>query len=247
MPRKKLPYVPKPGFSAADVLALTDASKSNLVHWTNTGIIKAAVTDTTGPGHRRRYSPLNVIQAQLATTVNGWGVPAETIRAAMNIFLHFHYGAVAMHEYHSEAQLITNPPHLALFPTSEARRLTALRFMLGRHPQRIGEDEEQERVRLDASHEDAVKMANVWAHIRSGPLNRGAADLSAMNTSHFLGLFIQREAGFADVALNPSARDLSNLMGDTAIVIDLAAVVFRVGEHCARLGSPGQPFPLGAW
>ena len=64
----------------------------------------------------------------------------------------------------------------------------------------------------------------------------------------FLGLFITKEADvngrdLAEVLLDPSASDLHNAVGGSALVVNLVDVVFRVGEHCKRLGH----FELDPW
>ena len=52
--RKKRTVTPDPrfgeSFSFGDIVKFTNASRSNLIHWANKGIIRPDVEDTAGPG-----------------------------------------------------------------------------------------------------------------------------------------------------------------------------------------------------
>lgn len=218
-----------PGYNFGDVLALTSASKSNLLHWSNIGIITPAIEDIGGKGYPRRYSPLNVIEVELCTFVNQFRVPAEVIRGVANVFRDFHYSAVALHEEVEQAPLLVMPPHLALFKSATHRQTTAKSFWLSQFPHHPTEED------MHRAADYAKAMARQWAYLRTGPRVRGISD---SENQHFLGLFIGDE--YAVVALDPP--DVGKLVYGSAIVIDLSTVVFRVGERCRKLG-----VELGAW
>jgi hypothetical protein len=238
MPRGKdprQPFVKKPGYGFADLLVLTAATKSNLQHWTKTNvfgspILAAAIDDRQGKGHHRRFSAFNVIEAQLAATVNAHDVPAATIQMALNVLRHFHRQAVALYEQRIKAPLVTEPEHLALFDSIEARRSRALSYFRSRLPHPfLTENEVLEQARA---------IGEVWAYLRTGPLIRGEGDPS---WKHFLALVISKtldhhDMPFMDVVLDPTPLELQNAAASSAIFINLADVVFRVGERCKRLG-----------
>ncbi len=245
MPRTKSAAT-KPGYSFADVLALTDATKSNLLHWTHTGTITAALQESAGRGHRRRYSPFNVIEVQLAVEVNKFGVSVKTISHALHMFRQFHRQAVALHEQRTKAPLVTEPKHLVLFKSLDQRRAVALNYFRYlpyakfRGVESLSDDEQAEIVKTKAR-----AIGNVWEYLRIGPMVHGKGDPS---WSHFLGLFISRPNNelnppVFDVVLDPNPTELMYAIEGSAIVIDLADVIFRVGEHCKRLGG----FELGRW
>lgn len=81
MPRKKGTPDPE-SFSFGDVVKWTNATRSNLIWWTNAGIIKADVEDSTGPGHARRFSALNLVEAELAYHINRFKVPVKLLGRA---------------------------------------------------------------------------------------------------------------------------------------------------------------------
>src|SRR5262245_52953619 len=102
-----------PGYSLADALVLTSATKSNLQHWTTINIIAADMVNTQGRGHHRRFSTFNLVEIELCAAINRYHVPAEVIRGAANIFRAFHIEAVAFHEeltgvpFHESAVRVT--------------------------------------------------------------------------------------------------------------------------------------------
>jgi hypothetical protein len=219
------------------VLVLTEAQNSHAIHWTNAGIIKPAIAETAGTGNARRFSPLNVIEFQLAAEVAKFRVPAQIIGVAVNIFNHFHREAVAIYEESIDAPVVTDPPHLAIFRHAEARRGTAMNFFT-----RVwNSNNKNDRL----ASEKVLAIGNVWHQIRTGGFARGIPDPS---WSHFLALFIAEEGSWAEVVLDPTPKELHDAAGGSAIVIDLANVVFRVGDRIAKLnGRSATKFELGAW
>lgn len=229
VPRKKKDprlLLPKPGYSFADVLVLTSATRSNLIHWTNIGAIKAAIEDTAGPGYPRRFSALNVIEVELAASLNRFRVPVETITGALNVFRAFHRGAVAVHAEATNAPLVPDRPGGALFGSLEQRRRAAEAFI------------RNEAFRIDSPLPQAMEVAavrakemgEIWGEFRRGSWIRGVPDPTFQD--RFLGLFVGE--AFAAVELDP--KNLRLVIEGSAIVIDLLAVVFSVGQRCGLNG-----------
>src|SRR5687767_1907675 len=83
MPRKKSPPPDRsatPGLTTADLLKWTNATKTNLIHWSSIGLIKPDVEESTGRGHHNRYSSLNMIEVQLASMMNRLHVPTVLMK-----------------------------------------------------------------------------------------------------------------------------------------------------------------------
>ena len=235
MPRRKgLPHVPapKPGYSFADLLLLTEATKNNLIHWTTLGITTGGIDETEGRGHHRRFSPLNVIEVQLAATINRHRVPATTIQGAINVFRHFHRQAVALHGQRNKTPLVTARSQFRIFRNVKHRREAAL----GYYRERTGVPPMSSPEQLAMK---AHAIGEAWAYLRTGPLVRGIPHQSPW--VHFLGLFLTDNS--ADVVLDPTPMELSDAVESSAIVVNLADVIWQVGQRCRRLGNR----ELGAW
>ena len=172
MPRKKVvkPYVRKPGYSLADLLVLTDATKSELTHWTKSGIVRAAIEETSGRGHHRRFSAFNVIETQLAVVVNKLRVPAETVLEALNTFREFHRQAVAIHEQMADAPVI-NPEHLSLFSTVEQRHSVARSFVMRFF--NAFSNANRDQAGIDRALQLAGALGDAWHHTRTGSVHQG--------------------------------------------------------------------------
>ena len=61
-----------------EVLSLTGASRSQLIHWTDVELI-AAYSETTGTGHHRRFSFRNLVEVRVAVLLAGYGLPVRTM------------------------------------------------------------------------------------------------------------------------------------------------------------------------
>jgi len=177
------------------VLVLTDASRSNLIHWTNTRTIEAEIEGTAGRGFHRRFSTFNLVEVQLCATLTKFRLPVATLQGAVNVLRHFHLGALAGEDEIRRAAGAAESC-LPVFASVEHRR-----------------------------------NVSVWAELRAGSLIRGVPDPA---WSHFIGLFLDGDGRSGTVAIDPP--DLQPLIDGSAIVIDLADVVWRVGEKFARLG-----------
>jgi len=215
---------PKLGYGFNDVLKLTAATRSNLIHWTNIGIITPDLENTGGIGHPRRFSPQNLIEAEIGAALNAFRVPAETIRGGLNVFRLFHRDMLRfegeMHE-------------------SGGKVLTKSVAVFLRH--KLGVSAPDDEVLQGAEY--AKRLVYAWRRIRRGPLSRGEPD--PMTGLQFLGLFVSgtygdRDITFATVELDPP--NLRSVIEGSAIVIDLANLVFRVGERFKRLG-----MAIGEW
>jgi hypothetical protein len=234
---KTTAQVDQAGYSFADVLVLTAATRSNLIHWTNIGIIKPDLADTKGPGHPRRFSTFNLIEIQVAAAINRFRVPAEVIRGAANVFRAFHLGAVALYEEthsvpfgESAGKVITvgvdgseMPGRVGRFATSRQRETHARMFQ--------------------TSDPNASGVADIWYAVRTSRVIAGQPitkhpDETFSKLRHFIGLFITEDA--AAVAIDPPT--LSVYVDGSAIVIDLVDAVWRVGERFRRLTCNPEPW-----
>jgi hypothetical protein len=224
MPRRAIPHsADAPGYGLADVLVLTDATRAMVAHWADLGVVKADLEDTAGSGYHRRFSTLNLIEVQLGSVINRFRVPTDVIRGAVWAFRRFHENAVALYEDSTDAPIVHDVAHRGLFTTREHRKACATRFVL---------EEQYGGESIEAAERRAGEMARVWAQIRSGPFGRGVPDPS---WARFLGLFLHLDdSPSAVVALDPPLAH--GPIEGSAIVIDLANIVFRVGQHCARVG-----------
>ncbi|CAN5846480.1 hypothetical protein BH24ACI5_BH24ACI5_23090 [soil metagenome] len=225
--------LPQLRYTLADVVELTSATQNNLIHWTQVGIIQGSAGESAGRGYKRWFSPFNVIEVELAAVINRFGVPGKTIEGALNVFRHFHHGALAVYGEIEDLPIDTEPSYLRLFKDREHRARVVSGFAKGelfaRTPARPATQKEADQT------VDYVKdMARCWAELRTGSLIRGIPDPS--RDRRFLGLFIGgmyagNDFTYATVALDPRVQDV---IEESAIVIDLANVVFRVGERCRK-------------
>lgn len=234
---------PKPGYGFADVLVLTDASRSNLIHWTNTQTIEPEIEGTTGRGVHRRFSTYNLIEIQLCATLVKFRLPVGTLRGAVNILRHFHLGALAV-EGERRRPAGAAASCLPVFSSAQHQRTVAESFTrseaitLGIPAPRTAEDVQRAKAHV-------TRLASVWAELRAGSLIRGEPDPA---WSHFVGLFLDGDGRSGAVAIDPP--NLQSLISGSAIVIDLADVVWRVGEKFARLapaGFEGSEAARGSW
>ena len=68
------------GYRFRDVLAQTGATRSQLIYWTQVGLLRADVEETVGTGHPRTFSWRNLVQARIAVLLaqRGLSVSATT-------------------------------------------------------------------------------------------------------------------------------------------------------------------------
>ena len=67
-------------YSFRDVLKATSASRSQLIHWTNTNLILPDIADTAGTGHARRFSFQNLVEVRIAVVLAGFGLRVDGLR-----------------------------------------------------------------------------------------------------------------------------------------------------------------------
>jgi len=215
---------PEKGYSASDIVAITEAEPAHVKHWAKLGIVTPDIEDTAGTGYGRRWSSANAVNFQvLATIRNEHRVTVDVLRGVSNTFQWFHRGAVALVEQRSKA-LLTNDRELGqVFNDVDHRRRVAAGFL------RSGSF-------APGDTETPIKLAEAWAALRSSSLSSGQPDPS---WPYFIGLFFNSQS--AIVALNPP--DLNKVVEGTAIVVDLSEMVFQVARKCATRGYR----PLGQW
>jgi DNA-binding transcriptional MerR regulator len=73
-------------YSFADVLRLTGVGRSQLVTWTDKGIIIPGITNTTGTGHHRRFSFRNLYEVAVAAQLSAHGrIPLARIKMIVDL------------------------------------------------------------------------------------------------------------------------------------------------------------------
>src|SRR5689334_16367564 len=88
----------EPGYGFADITTVTTATRSNLIHWTNIGLITGEVADTEGRGHHRRFSTFNAIEVQTCAAISQFKVPTVKLLGALEALRSFHRNAVANYD-----------------------------------------------------------------------------------------------------------------------------------------------------
>jgi hypothetical protein len=233
-----------PGYSLADVLVLTDATKSNMQHWTKMGVIRPEVETGEGKGHHRRFSPFNIIEVQLAAVVNKTQVPVSTIYGALSAFRAFHRSMRAVYEQVTKAPIVTEPQHLKYFDSERERKNAANSYVYnyafnfsekGTLPERLPEGEMSRYV------ERAKEMASAWAELRTGSIVRGIPN--ALN--HTFWLFLSGIGGGEGAFAATITLGMPDqwLLSSPVIGIEIEQdVVWQVGQRCKQ-----HHHNLGAW
>lgn len=70
-------------FTFGDILRLTGAQRTQLIYWTQAGLITAGIRAGDGPGHHRVFNYRDVVEVAVATALGRHGVKLPTIRAAL--------------------------------------------------------------------------------------------------------------------------------------------------------------------
>lgn len=245
MPRKRqTPERERPatGYSFADVLKLTTATRSNLIHWTNIGLIKADIDDSPGPGYPRRFSLLNLFEAELTAAVNRrFRVPVTVLAGVAQEFRRFHRMSSGVYQAAPKGQAAADDQL-----SSAQRDALANAFveeLVRRDEVAVHVRKQKGRIGSPASFADLAKTsaadppdrqiiiyhAHTWA--------RYCRDKS-FRAEHFYGLFLSKDAEsdgdfWAGVADEP--LDLKENVREMAIVINLQPVFdhleLMTGEH----------------
>jgi DNA-binding transcriptional MerR regulator len=228
MPRKRLERLPLPGYSFADVLVLTTATRSQLQYWTREGVVTASHAETAGTGIHRRFSTFNLIEIQVCASLARYRVSLDVLRGALNAFRSFHRGAVGLYESGvAKLPFEPEPWRVALFPDAAARKSAGERFLNAVAGWFLT---------VQAPHQHFVRSAETWAALRASSLIRGIPD--TFSVEHFAGLVVAEDYG--DVVLD--RENLAAAVESSAIIVNVADVVFRVGEHARRLGVTLEPW-----
>ena len=100
-PRRRVEPIPGPHavYTFGDLLKLTRATKTQLVHWAAVKLIRPDVEEGEGTGHHNRYSTLNVFEAEIAATLTLMKLPTATIAVAVDLFRLFHEQCVALRSW----------------------------------------------------------------------------------------------------------------------------------------------------
>ena len=66
-------------YGFGDVLALTGATRSQLIHWTSAKVITARIRDVQGTGHHRVFSLRDVVDVAVAVAMARYGLSVKSI------------------------------------------------------------------------------------------------------------------------------------------------------------------------
>jgi hypothetical protein len=216
-------------FSFADVVKFTNATRSNLIHWTNIGIIKPDVEDTAGPGYPRRFSALNLIEVQLAWTVNRFRVPVPTIGQAVRALRDHHEMCAAVW---SVGHPVGGRESLSDDEREAVKRAQVREFLRrdriagaegarsAKYSARVVEKNEGAEIFSEQNQRLILHHAEAWREFTRAPFSR------------FYGLFVFPDDGWATVADEP--LNLGETIEHVAIVVNLAPVVDYIRAVAGR-------------
>ena len=230
MPARKQPRSDSgDSFSFADVVKLTNATRSNLIHWTNIGIIKPDIEDTAGPGYPRRFSRFNLGEVHLAALVNSLRVPVAVTGQAVREFRD-------QHEL-SEAVLLaggaSDTDERALTEREREAALNALVDAAVRRDRVAGAEgvkprsfyarhlRNDARFVSEAAQRNVLREARAWRQFVENP-RRGPS----------FALFVYPKDGYAHVYVEPLI--VRDSIPEIAIVVNLAEVVHFVHAVAGR-------------
>lgn len=216
------------GFSFGGVLKWSGSgvSRSNLIHWTNIGIIKPDFADTAGPGYPRRFSPLNFAEVQIASHLNDFRLPTAVIRDAVYSFRYFHEMCVAIVPSRSmpgeriatlnDAQrqavnqvlareFIRRDERVIAFKNLKAKASTPTRALRAVQGNPLSPEEET----------DAIERAYRWHDFLWG------------SQEHFHGLFVQPSEKIEEINVGVLSDpvDLKHAIEFCSIVVNLGPIV----------------------
>ena len=222
MRRAKPHAVDAPGYSPAEALQWTNATKAQLAHWLDRRIIIPDIADTTGRGVHRRLSPLNLIEIQLATMMNEFRIPIAGIAD----------GVWGLRDHHELCKAVRSagpvePTQKILTP--EQRRAVELAYVQAfqRRDARFGKRSTPKQM---ATYAKAVKdSADIFSDDNQRLILHHAfawyrfTREPAFRDNHFYGLFVFPDEEHTTIADEP--LDLKTTIEFAAIVINLGPVV----------------------
>lgn len=242
MPKPRRQHKPRQsseGYSFADVVRLTSATRSNLIFWADRGIITAAIEDTAGPGYPRRFSYMNLVEAELCAEMNSFKVPARLIADAAEDFRLHHQrqlsiinngptdGATAF----TEAQRIAYANAIANEIVSSRDRGRGFKGTKHSHAHYVS----VVMARTDRNEEQALRAAAAWQRYRSDEKFR---------FDHFCGLFVhpaytvwtgqELEPGTSIHSNFTHALDWNWAIGAGALVLNLANILTKVEKATGK-------------
>jgi hypothetical protein len=217
VPKTILPERPD-GYTVADALVLTSATKSNLHHWTREGVIVPDFVRGGGRGVHSRFSTVNLIEIQICAVAIKYRVEVSVLKGMLSVFRLWHRGAVAMYESGIAKQpFLPEPWRLALFKNAEARKNCGIGFLVSHGP-----------------YEEAARVVTVWRELRTSThIGRFES-----KWDHFVGLVFGETYGH--VVVDPPG--LVGLFDKSAILIDLVDVAFSVSRRVHDLSLPLKPW-----
>jgi hypothetical protein len=226
------------GFSFAEVVSATSATRSNLIHWTNTGIVRPDIADTAGPGHARRFSIVNVVEAEIGATLNRFGkVRAKLIGDAINRFRHFHQLSVAL--YRASSAPIGDPgnafsPEQATAAASVFAEAMLRRDLLaGKAKHSRAFYEKAVRPQLNDSTEQQKMLAQAFKW-------RMFCHTIEQRDQQFFGLFVCPDEQDSTIVDDPIV--LNDVMKDIAFVVNLGRVLNRVDDGLGMFAAIDDAF-----
>lgn len=234
MPRKSSrTQTPSEGYGFSEVVELTTATRSNLIHWTNIGIIKPGIGDTAGPGYPRRFSLWNLAEVELCAAVNRFRVPVTLVGQALEALRQFHRRKVAV----SDNGPLTGPE----LTQQQANALAeALRLEFLERDERLGMSSPRDRYRSVVAETmasggptditRAVADAAAWMRFRSDRAFREerfcAAVVTPVVPTYAKGEVLTEHANV--IADWERVIDLNWAVSWEAIVINLGTIFNRV-------------------
>lgn len=235
MPRRPQPPPTNPavtGCSFSDVVKWTDATRSNLIHWTNIRIIVPDLEDTAGPGYPRRFSTLNVLEVQLAAEMNRFRLPAALIGDTVWSFRSFHELAMGLHPLLRGQHRLTPEQRTAV----ERAYLRSVVRRDERHGMKVTKKQiaaYTDSFKNDAKLFNPESEAEMLHHAESW--HRFMTD-AAYRRQHFYGVFVYPDDEDARIIDEPI--NVREALGVSTIVLDLGKVIDYLNQ-VGPLAAPG--------
>lgn len=206
------------GYSTADILRITTATKAHLIHWGAIKLIPADVQETSGSGHHRRFSALNVLEIEVASALNRLQIPTSLIARGLNYLRLFHEQCVAL--WSSDPSLentVWTPEQTRGF---EAALLRSVMRQPGQKKKPAYYTRKWRSRGFSAEEQrQAVEMASRW---------RAFLVSYDYKYQHFFGLFINPQADDAYIVEEPFK--LTETIPYAVAVINLGAVLVSLHD-----------------
>ena len=219
------------GFTFGDLVRFTDATKTNLIHWTTIRLIRPDVEDGKGTGHHKRYSVINMVEVQLAAAMNRLHIPTAVMRQGLRAFRDHHDLSTTIYEAEAvqpAQQVLTTAQQQAVIESymrafirrDEAAVATTSKKLLAKARANL------EREQRDGDGVFSVDHQRLMLY-HAGQWRRFLVD-TAFRASHFYGLFVFPDDGDATVGDEPLS--LHETVTEPAILIPLAPVIGYIDD-----------------